>query len=97
MSFVLKREAKVKNKDLTPFCLILMPHKPFYFLTHEGRPHIFSGYRIPILEGKKSQLIGMLMVEWTLEFLPTKQIGTNLVGCGQNRREISRTEVISLT
>jgi hypothetical protein len=36
--------------------------KPLYFLTHNGRPHIFSGYGIPLNEGK-SPLVGMLMVD----------------------------------
>jgi hypothetical protein len=40
-----------------------MNHKPFYFLTHEGRPHIFSGYGVPIRDGEKSPLVGMLMVD----------------------------------
>jgi len=36
---------------------------PLYFLTHEGNPDIFSGYGIPVLDGKKSPLLGMLMVD----------------------------------
>jgi len=39
-----------------------MQHKkPLYFLTHEGRPDLFSGYGIPILD-EVSPLMGMLMV-----------------------------------
>ena len=40
---------------------IFMP-KPLYFLTHEGNPGIFSGYGIPLSEGK-SPLVGMLMID----------------------------------
>lgn len=40
-----------------------MSHKLLYFLTHEGKPEIFSGYGIPLNEGEKSPLIGMLMVD----------------------------------
>lgn len=40
-----------------------MSHKPLYFLTHEERPHIFSGYGIPIQDGEKSPLVGILMVD----------------------------------
>jgi hypothetical protein len=40
-----------------------MSSKPLYFLTHEGNPQIFSGYGIPIQDGGKSPLIGMLMVD----------------------------------
>jgi|GEM_PF-3474494 len=36
---------------------------PLYFLTHEGNPDIFSGYGIPVLDGEKSSLLGMLMVD----------------------------------
>jgi len=37
--------------------------RPLYFLTHEGNPGIFSGYGIPLKEGEKSPLVGMLMVD----------------------------------
>ncbi len=37
--------------------------KPLYFLTHEGNPAMFSGYGIPLKDGKKSPLVGMLMVD----------------------------------
>ena len=37
--------------------------KPLYFLTYENNPGIFSGYGIPILEGEKPPVIGMLMVD----------------------------------
>jgi hypothetical protein len=40
-----------------------MSHKPLYFLTHEGNPRVFSGYGIPLKEGIKSPLVGMLMVD----------------------------------
>jgi hypothetical protein len=40
-----------------------MNHKPFYFLTHEGRPDIFLGYGISIRDGEKSPLVWMLMVD----------------------------------
>jgi hypothetical protein len=40
-----------------------MSHKPLYFLTHEGNPGIFSGYGIPLKEGEKSPLVGMLMID----------------------------------
>jgi hypothetical protein len=36
--------------------------KRLYFLTHEGNPGIFSGYGIPLSEGK-SPLVGMLMID----------------------------------
>jgi len=36
--------------------------KLLYFLTHEGRPGLFSGYGIPILD-EVSPLMGMLMVD----------------------------------
>jgi hypothetical protein len=36
--------------------------KPLYFLTHEDNPWMFSGYGIPISEGK-SPLAGMLMID----------------------------------
>ena len=39
-----------------------MDQKPVYFLTHEGNPRIFSGYGIPLSEGK-SPLVGMLMID----------------------------------
>jgi hypothetical protein len=37
-------------------------HNPLYFLAYEGRPHIFSGYGIPLGNGQKSPHIGMLIV-----------------------------------
>jgi len=37
--------------------------KALYFLTHEERPEMFSGYGIPLNEGDKSSLVGMLMVD----------------------------------
>ncbi len=40
-----------------------MSHKPLYFLTHEANPGVFSGYGIPLKEGQKSPLVGMLMVD----------------------------------
>jgi len=40
-----------------------MGMKSLYFLTHEGKSHIFSGYGIPLKYGEKSPLIGMLMVD----------------------------------
>ena len=36
--------------------------KPLYFLTHEENPWMFSGYGIPLKEGK-SPLAGMLMID----------------------------------
>jgi hypothetical protein len=39
-----------------------MPHKSQYFLTHENNPNMFSGYGIPLNEGK-SPLMGMLMID----------------------------------
>jgi hypothetical protein len=40
-----------------------MKHKkPLYFLTHEGRPELFSGYGIPIMD-EMSPLMGMLIVD----------------------------------
>jgi hypothetical protein len=29
-----------------------MNKKPFYFLTYEGKTHIFPGYGIPLVEGE---------------------------------------------
>jgi hypothetical protein len=40
-----------------------MSSRPLYFLTHEGNPVVFSGYGIPLKEGTKSSLVGMLMVD----------------------------------
>jgi hypothetical protein len=40
-----------------------MSSKPLYFLTHEGNPRMFSGYGIPIEEGTKSPLIGMMLLD----------------------------------
>ena len=40
-----------------------MSNKPLYFLTHEVNPGVFSGYGIPLKEGEKSPLVGMLMVD----------------------------------
>jgi hypothetical protein len=40
-----------------------MPHNPLYFLTYERNPRIFSGYGIPLRNGEKSPLMGMLMVD----------------------------------
>jgi hypothetical protein len=40
-----------------------MTQKPLYFLTHESNPGIFSGYGIPLRNGEKSPLIGMLMID----------------------------------
>jgi hypothetical protein len=37
--------------------------KPLYFLTHEGNPAMFSGYGIPLKEGEKSSLVGMLLLD----------------------------------
>ena len=37
--------------------------KPLCFLTHEGRPQIFSGYGVPLKDMQKSPLVGMLMVD----------------------------------
>jgi hypothetical protein len=39
-----------------------MSKKPLYFLTHEDNLQMFSGYGIPISEGK-SPLAGMLMID----------------------------------
>jgi hypothetical protein len=36
--------------------------KPLYFLTHEGNAQMFSGYGIPLNEGK-SPLVGMVMID----------------------------------
>jgi hypothetical protein len=40
-----------------------MSTKPLYFLTHEGNPGVFSGYGIPLKEGTKSPLVGMLLLD----------------------------------
>jgi len=47
--------------------------RPLYFLTHEGNRGVFSGYGIPLSEGTKSPLIGMLLLnrpeKWLFEYL----------------------------
>jgi hypothetical protein len=39
------------------------PKKPLYFLTHEGRPYVFSGFGIPLEDSHKSPLVGMLLID----------------------------------
>ena len=41
----------------------MLHKKPLCFLTHEGRPQIFSGYGVPLKDMQKSSLVGMLMVD----------------------------------
>jgi len=43
--------------------MTIQSHKPLYFLTHEGHPSMLSGYGIPLKEGEKSPLVGMVMVD----------------------------------
>jgi hypothetical protein len=40
-----------------------MSDKPLYFPTQEGNPKLFSGYGIPLKEGTKSPLVGMLLLD----------------------------------
>ncbi len=37
--------------------------RPLYFLTHDGNPAMFSAYGIPLRDGDKSPLLGMLLAE----------------------------------
>jgi len=52
----------------------MMPKKPLYFLTHEGRAELFSGYGIPIID-EIYPLMGMLM-ETGLRTISKKSIGS---------------------
>ena len=40
-----------------------MTKKPLYFLTHQGKPDVFSGYGISLIEDAKSPLVGMLVID----------------------------------